>query len=450
MRFMGWICSMVLLLAGLSASAQTDANCISQSEMTEISRHFRQFDALKNADYCLDDSPTSRLLSGIMFMRKTAFAPQMPNSADDLFSGKFSSDWYRYFIGRIDNFNVQASCPKGVVAFVYFFGSSMYVCPMALTANFTSLDLASVFMHEARHIDGFPHMTCSRGARAGLQGACDTRIADGGSYAVTVETYAQIAKYATGLHPALRSYSRASAVIYADEAFEHAVRIDRQPRFLVMANNSEFHVLEANGQLKRLGSVPALGKISLRAQHMVLYPDDRGLKAKYLFVNDEGEINQEAGDIAIEYNALSPAQRANWVGVHIGAQWTTKVLKDRLVFTCDPRAATVRELLTNGEVPADIVYPNGYDRGSSSASLVMESGKLFDFGCQGANPYLRQSARVLDQPYKRIQKAGNEVIGLGQDGKLYRIQGATSTLLSTALDGRIHELVPYHSYAFFD
>lgn len=446
MKFIGWICSVLLLGVGVTASA---ADCISQQEMATIASHFRQFDNLKNSEYCLDESPTSRLLAGIMFMRKTAFAPQMPNSADELFSGKFASDWYTYFIGRIDAFEVQSSCPKGVVAYVYFFGTSMYVCPTALTPNFTSLDLASVFMHEARHIDGFPHMTCSHGARKGLSGACDTRISDGGSYAVTVETYAQIAKYATDLHPALRSYSRASSVIYADEAFENKVRVDRTPQFMIMTNSGEFHAVSAQGQLKRLGNSPAVGRIALRAQHMVLYPDDKSLKAKYLFVNNEGEINQEAGDIAIEYNSQTPQQRANWVGVHIGAQWSTKVFRDKLVFTCDPRAATVRELSTNGEIPANIIYPNGYDRGSNGASLVMESGRVFEFGCQSNNPFLRQSSN-LDQTYKRVHKQGDDVLGLGQDGKLYKIRGSTSTLISTSVDGRIHDLVPYQSFSFFD
>lgn len=437
---------MFLLCAGFSASA----DCIPQAEMSTIASHFRQFDNLKNAEYCLDDSPTSRLLAGIMFMRKTVFAAQMPNSADELFSGKFANDWYGYFIGRIDKFEVQSSCPKGVVAYVYFFGTSMYVCPTALTPNFTSLDLASVFMHEARHIDGFPHMTCSHGPRQGLQGACDTRISDGGSYAVTVETYAQIAKYASEVHPALRAYSRASSVIYADEAFENKVRVDRTPQFLIMSNTGEFNTVNTQGQLKRLGNSPAVGQISLRAQHMVLYPDDKNLKAKYLFVNNEGEINQEAGDIAIEYNGQTPQQRSNWVGVHISAQWTSKVFKNKVVFTCDPRAATVSEVALNGEIAANIVYPNGYDRAAASASLVTESGRVFDFGCQGTSAFVRPSNLTLDQPYKRIQKAGSDLVGLGQDGKLYKITGSSSSPISTSLDGRIHDLVPYPSYSFFD
>lgn len=451
MRFTGWICSLLLCVG---FSAQAAEVCVPQAEMREIAQHFTQFGELaEKSEYCIDDSPTGRLIAGIMFMRKTEFAPQMPNSADELFSGKFSSSWYQYFIGRITDFSVESSCPKGVIAYVYFFGTSMYVCPTALTPTFTSLDLASVFMHEARHIDGYPHTTCSHGPRAGLQGACDTRIADGGSYGVTVETYAQIAKYATDLHPALRAYAKSSSIVYADEAFEHPVRIDRESHLLVMTNDRQFHLVDlANGNVseKQLGQSPALGKISLRAQHMILYPEDRNLRARYLFARNEGEINQEAGDIAAEYNSQPVANRANWVEVHTAAQWNTKIFRDKLTFACDPRAATSSEVSTNGEVPASTLYPNGYDRAAASASLIMESGKLYDFGCESGRGYLRPSSTTLDQVYKRIHKVGSDVIGVSKDGKLFKINGSTSTPISTSLDGRVYEIAPNQSFKFFD
>jgi hypothetical protein len=451
MRFSGWVCAFVLSFVSFGAFAQANTNCISQQEMTEIAQSFRQFANLAKGDYCLDESPTSRLLSGIMFMRKTAFMPAMPLSKDELFSGKFSQNWWQYFIGRIDNFQIESNCQKGVIAYVFFFGNDMHVCPPALTANFTSLDLASVFMHEARHIDGFPHVTCSRGPRAGLQGACDTRIADGGSYAVTVETYAQIAKYSVDVHPALKAYARASSVIYADEAFENPVRIDRAQQLLLMTTSKDFFTIDpTSAKLTQLGQSPALGHIVMRAQHMILFPEDKSLKAKYLFVNNEGEINQEAGDTAIEYNTASPAERNNWVDVHVGTQWVAKILKDKVVFACDPRSARLTEVATNGEVPVSALYPNGYDRAASSANLVMQSGRIMEFGCQGTSAFLRPSNVTFDQTYKRIYKIGTEVVGLSQDGKLFRIQGNTSSQIQTSVDGRITEIAPRQTYSFFD
>ncbi|HMN68523.1 MAG TPA: hypothetical protein PKC28_08285, partial [Bdellovibrionales bacterium] len=271
MRFTGWICSLLFACSAFAAHAN---DCISQTEMSEIAASFPQFRSLAGAEYCLDDSPTAHLLGGIMFMRQTRFAPDMPKSNDDLFSGRFASSWWDYFIGRINEFQVEGSCAKGVVAYVYWFGNTMYVCPMALTANMTALDLASVFMHEARHIDGFPHTTCTHGPRQGLQGACDSRISQGGSYAVTVETYAQLAKYAPDIHPAMRAYSRSSAAIYANEAFETPVRVDLRTQYLIMTDDGEFHELNVVGETatKLAGHAPAVGQIFMRGQHMILYP----------------------------------------------------------------------------------------------------------------------------------------------------------------------------------
>lgn len=449
MRITGWICSL-LMCVGLSAQAAEE--CVSQAEMREIAQHFTQFGELaEKSEYCIDESPTGRLVSGIMFMRKTKFAPQMPASADELFSGKFSGNWYDYFIGRITDFEVQTSCDKGVVAFVYFFGTSMYVCPIALTPNFTSLDLASVFMHEARHIDGFPHVTCTRGPRQGLSGACDSLMSEGGSYAVSVETFAQIGKYATDLHPALRAYAKSSAVVYADEAFEVPVRIDRENRLLVLTSDRKFHVLNTTtGDVTdELGQSPALGKIAMRAHYMILYPEDRNLNSRYLFANNEGEIKQEGGEMAAEYNTLAASERANWVDVHIAAQWNVKVLRDKLTFACDPRSPTKVDVPTNGEVPASIVYPNGYDRAADTAQIVMESGKVFDFGCASRRAFLRPSTIALDQPYKRIHKVGTDVIGLNKEGKLFRISGPTSTPIAAQLSA-VNEIAPNQTYKFFE
>ena len=161
------------------AEVNASADCIAQSEMKVIASHFNQFANLTNADFCNDNSQNWHLLSSIMFMRKTQFSQTMPPSKDELFTGRFAKSWYDYFIGRINNLEVVSSCPKGVIAYVYMFGDkTMYTCPAALTNSFSSLDRASVMMHEARHIDGFPHITCSKGARQGLQGACDKKIAD--------------------------------------------------------------------------------------------------------------------------------------------------------------------------------------------------------------------------------------------------------------------------------
>ena len=441
-----------LTVATAHAETDTTKDCISQAEMKTIASHFTQFSNLANAEYCNDDSKTWHLLSSLMFMRKTQFSPNMPVSKDELFTGRFANNWYEYFIGRINDLEIVNDCPKGVIAYVYMFGNTMYTCPAALTNSFSSLDRASVMMHEARHIDGFPHMTCSKGARKGLQGACDVKIADGGSYAVTVETYAQLAKYAEGIHPALKAYAKSSSVIYADEAFENPVRINRDEKLLLLDRNAGFHSLTiGTGELKKLGTAVATGKIVKRGQHMILFPQDKTLKAQYVFAKDEGTIEQSPSDFITEYNSQTPEQKAQLVDLHIGAQWSARVYKNKVAFTCDPRSATVNDIaLPAGAVAASLVYPDGYARDKYTALVAAENGALYEVGCVNKQASLKASTTRLDQAYVRVHKANNQAFGLTADGKLFKLEGTRSTPVVTALDGSIIEIVPLQSFEFFE
>ena len=457
-----FLAASLLLVTGVSFNAEAGsigvpsqpapANCVSKAELQEIAGHFNQFRNIANNDFCYDGSQQSNLLQAIMFMRHTQYPSTMPKSSDELFSGKFASNWYNYFIGRIDESNIQSSCPKGVIAYVYSFGGkTMYVCPMGLTDIFSSLDRASVFMHEARHIDGFPHTTCSRGPRKGLNGACDDQISDGGSYAVTVETYAQLGQYAQDIHPALKAYSKASAVIYADEAFEIPVKINRTKQLLVVTQNRDFYAMDlSTRKTTKLGQLSSSGKIVKRAEHMILFPSDRNLKAQYVFANNEGEIAQSPGELITEYNGQTPAERANLVDLHISAQWTARVYKNKIRFACDPNSPVTKDLdIPSGMNAANLVYPMGYARDMYSVNLVMDNNSVYDIGCNNKSPFIRASSTKFDQNYTRIYKIDNEVFGLTANGKLYAINGTSSTVIAADL-GAIAEIAPRATFEFFE
>jgi len=432
-----------------------NAECISKADMSDIATHFTQFKSLAGKEYCYDGSATSNLLQTVMFIRNTQFAPTMPVSSDELFTGAFAKDWWKYFIGRIDEMKVQQNCPKGAGAFVQpLFGKIMFVCPLILTDSFTAMDRASVFMHEARHIDGYGHITCTTGPRKGLQGACDTRISDKGSYAVTVETYVQMAKYATDLHPAVKSYAFASGIIYAEEAFEIPVKIERDYQFLLMTKNAQFHQLDMSGPTKiekPLGLAPALGQIMMISVYHVLYPDDKNLPAQYVFANGEGSVPNSPGGAANEYNAATPTEKAKLVGLHSGAQWGARAFVDKVRVVCNATAPTTVELqYPNGAKPLAILYPNGYNREFANAHLQMDNGAILEFGCKNKNGYLQASNLKYDQIFKRLYKAGNTTLGLTYDGNLFTVANGVSTPLNTQFNGQVHELAPNHNFTFYD
>lgn len=428
------------------------ADCVSKAEMQTIAQHFSQFKEQANADYCYDGSHVSNLISSIMFMRKTTFSKMTP-SKDELFTGRFASSWWDYFIGRIDTLEIVDNCPKGVVAYVYGFGlRTMFACPMALTDQFSSLDRSSVFMHEARHIDGYPHVTCSKGPRQGIQGACDNRISDGGSYAVTVETYAQLAKFAEGLHPALKAYSRNAAAIYADEAFETPARVARTENLLLLTSALDFHSYNVRtNSVEKLGKAYAAGHMVRRSQHMVMIPTDKNLKAQYIFARNEGEIPQSPSDLITEYNAQTPTEKANLVDLHIGAQWTARVYKNSIRFACDPKSPATTDLqIPNGQASSNLLYPNGYDRAAMVANLVTTTGEMYDISCAGKTASIKASQLKLDQRYTRMYKADGQVFGLTSTGNLYKLDAGRSAPVVTALDGSIIEIMPQQSFEFFE
>lgn len=440
----------------LPSEPQPNAECVSKAEMQVIAGDFQQFRSLANSDYCYNGSHDSALIQTLMYMRHTAFDPKMNPSADELFTGRFAESWYQYFVDRVSSLVVEKSCPKGVVAFVYSFGGdTMYACPLALTPTFSALDRASVFMHEARHLDGYPHITCSRGPRAGLQGACDRRISEGGSYAVTVETYAQLAKYATDIHPALKAYARASAVIYADEAFENPVQVNRTEKLLALSADTNFYTVDVNtGAAQKLGVAPHQGRIVRRGQHLVMFPFDKSQPSQYVFSRNEGTIDQSAGELFTEYNNQTPAQRAQLKDIHIGAQWTARVYEGSVKLACDPRAETVRELaFPSGQQATNLVYLTGYDRAASSALIQMASGDLFEVSCANKSPSLKASAIKLDQKFKTIHKVGTKVVGLSLGNELYSLEVAGNNGRSQSINteiGDIVEVIPWQTFEFFE
>lgn len=438
-----------------SQDAQANTGCVAAKDMNEIAAAFSQFNHLKNKEFCYNGTDDSALIEAIMFMRNTQFDAAMPASSDDLFSGKFASSWWTYFIGRINKFNIQKNCPEGAAAYVIalFGGKTMYVCPLMLSGSMTALDRASIYMHEARHIDGFPHMTCTHGPRKGINGACDQRIKDGGSYAVTVETYAQLGKYSTDVHPALKAYAQASAVVYANEAFEETVRINETPNFMFLTQDKQFHELDVQGGVKvtARGVVSDLGDIFIRGLYYVIFPEDKSLPAKFVFTKNEGDLEQVPGKDAGEYNAATPAEKATWIALHYAGSWAVKSLSDRVQFVCDVQGGAKKDISLAGAKPVGFIYPNGYDREHLQAFLLVEDGRVMEVGCTNkTTPYMKVSAMSFDRPLKRLYKSGTQTVALGTDGNLYTVNGKTTTLLPNAQNGQVYELMAHTNFGFFN
>ena len=454
-----------LLLAvvlGLSLSAQaqigigpitepdTDvdtAGCISAADMTQIAKDFKQFAKLSGKEYCNNGSEEAHLLAGIHYIRKVQFTQPMTNSSDDLFKGTFAGDWYTYTTKLVKTFAIEKSCPQGVIAFVYgfFHQNTMHVCPMALTPAFTPLDLASVFMHEARHIEGYPHVTCSQGPRAGLNGACDDKISKAGSYAVTVETYAQLGAYGKDIHPAHRALAQASSLIYAAESFQTPVTINKEEAFVALTSDREMFHIDANlKSAKQIGKTENYGQFAKSKMGLVFIPEDKKLAMSRIF--QTGETSPLSG----EYND-NVATRANVVDYYFAWTWNARVEKTKVKFFCDKRQnpAQANEVQLGGGEALSIVYTTeGYAPDKNYAYVNTTKG-VVKISCEGTTGKIVAANNVsVDADVKRVHKAGGTMLGLTNDGDLINLS-ANSTRVDLGL-GRIVDVTSFTRATFFD
>lgn len=453
-----------LLLAvvlGLSLSAQAQigigpitqpddsngsaAGCISAADMTQIAKDFKQFASLSGKEYCHDGSQQAHLLAGIHYIRKVQFNQPMTNSSDELFKGTFAGDWYKYTTNLVKTFQIEASCPVGVIAFVYgfFHNNTMHVCPGALTPAFTPLDLASVFMHEARHIEGYPHTTCSQGPRAGLNGACDKKISDAGSYAVTVETYAQLGAYGKDIHPAHRALAQASSLIYAAEAFQTPVVINKEEAFVALTTDREMYHIDANLKAsKQIGTTENFGHIAKSKMGLILIPENKQLPMTRIF--QTGEVTPMSG----EYND-NVATRGNVVDYYFAWTWNARIEKNKVKFFCDKREnpTQANEVQVNGEALA-VVYPEGYTPDKNFAYVTTTKGTV-KISCEGSTGKIVAANNVaVDADVKRVHKAGSTLLGLTNDGQLLNLS-ANSARVELGI-GRIVDITSYTRATFFD
>jgi len=142
--------------------------------------------------------------------------------SDDLHSpkGVFQAGVFTFLKSRIrtirfENEETAHICLNpGIAAFVDVkIPNTIRVCPSYSELEST-LVLAQLLLHEARHVDGHPHVLCAQGEFAnGWVHACDEKIEDQGSYAIGAE-FLKIVIQSEGLPETVRNEAR--GLLFAD------------------------------------------------------------------------------------------------------------------------------------------------------------------------------------------------------------------------------------------
>ena len=180
-----------LLIAFIVSFSQVQAvsaeECISRSQLQELSEDFDQFDKFLNSSrsqqtFCSEDLGENfyKLANTLLLLKyATPNEPEVDEADALTYKAIQKKDWWAYFTKRTQIFRDEASCGTGVVAYVYPFNrGTIHLCPPFFRQ--TPSDQASTLMHEVRHFDGHGHVTCTRGNEEGNRGACDEKITSRG------------------------------------------------------------------------------------------------------------------------------------------------------------------------------------------------------------------------------------------------------------------------------
>src|SRR3989338_113006 len=216
-----------LLLNSISAKA----DCLTQAQVDQIlARHpilvkTNAGDIMKAAqepiqkvDLCDSLQLSHQTVKALLFLDKSNSLGAAPPGGLDK---NFLKNGPGYFLSqRIDKIVLEDpvfnGCGAGMVAYVFLFEQkTMHICPVA--ADLSTLQLADVLVHEARHTEGYSHVSCKHGPYSGY-GACDSSVEKGGSYGVGFEFYLKISK-SEEISKEVRQEARGEAVVDLLERF---------------------------------------------------------------------------------------------------------------------------------------------------------------------------------------------------------------------------------------
>lgn len=209
---------------------------------------------------------------------------------------------------------------EGVAAYVMNNTPTVHLCPHL--KNFSTYFLMGVLIHEARHVDGYPHSDCRRGNMKGFAGACDNKYSDGGSYGVGAEFDVRVSR-TEGIDPVLRSEARANAV---DSLFN---RFNRLPLGLAdgifaQTDKRGLYFVGPEKTTEVLAETPS-GILMNRWGTPAWFDAD---KAEAMGRDNLGNMGPTAGTLAQAYRTTySPEQRKALVDLYYGTEYACQLFE---------------------------------------------------------------------------------------------------------------------------
>jgi len=430
----------VLILSANAYGQQND--CVQHNKMEIIAKNFSQFDKFlsNKKEYCESDMGEQWFKIAKSLVVLIDSVPNEPNyDINDALTYKAISekDWWSYFTKRATTFSIKSRCREGVVAYVQpFFGRGrINLCELFFQLSVTSQ--ASTMMHEVRHFDGHGHVTCAQGLEQGFSGACDSKITNKGSYAISVQTLVGFAR-SKNIPEGERSRIEAEAIYMAYNKFNVVPQVEIEKSIVLSNSYGEVYnwSLGGSADLIKVLETPAVIRSSGRS--LTVYPQDRNLDA-YRIDETFQNISSNPGMYATFYNDTDPAERGDYDSIsYAGAGG---ILKDNTLTTIcdytDPKLSSIK-LDQMGLFSKIVTISSGPLASNEQSYLLSASGELTPYKCKN------HTSSAVDFSGNKLQLSeGSDSIvqGFGVDGEQYALlrDGSLSKL---KVNGKMLNLLP--------
>lgn len=252
---------LMLLTAGLSRVARADfanpADCYNPSRIqNEVTPQFKVTFRDPNLQYryCDPNNVMYQAFQALLYLKDL---PQVAVATDESDQGILGNRPYDFLTSHISELSFEAdggrNCGYGTMAFVENQQPTIHICPWI--NNFDVLTNAGVFIHESRHVDGYPHVLCDHGPYRNSGFACDPSYQTRGSYAAGTEFEVKISR-SESVNQATRLLAQGYAITDFMEHFNQ-LPLDIRQGLLLESSDNAVDFYDGQTRTAIIGSRPA-------------------------------------------------------------------------------------------------------------------------------------------------------------------------------------------------
>lgn len=403
------------------AQAPAPANCLDASVVDQLKSALKfETAGIDSFDRCAPDTHTYKMMQAMELIRTLQFSSRhlsQPYNQDIL-----PTDFWGYFSQRANTVHDEDSCQDGVVAFVYGMEKDgiVHICPLFYDPHLSKFERAETLLHEVRHFEGYTHVTCTRGPREGMEGACDESVEEKGSYAVTVESLAKMSLLDQNATSVEKAMTKSTAIVLANQVFNEPIRPrDLKAIYLADQNGHQAYMYSDAGVLPI--SAITDGQVISRDQALAVFPKDHS----DAYTADVFEPNLSPlpalGTFSETYNSTPQAQRPDVVDImnldYLSASITTHEIEGAL------RGATAQTKIAlpwNLKAAYSAQEVGVDDQNNDALYVVNDQNKMFRVQLTSDDPS-KYNIEPIGNPLGDITQVAifNDTrLGLGPDGQV--------------------------------